>query len=113
MSEKDTNKSGADAHSLYLNVCTFHYLKVLYTLLSEYLQHEQVNMREAKTVADSSVLTLEGFHTDEKFTNFWTEACKAMADYDLQEPTLGRLRQPPRTISEGSSSLLMLSNRLE
>jgi hypothetical protein len=26
-----------------------------------YLQHEQINMREAKEVADSSILTLEGF----------------------------------------------------
>lgn len=113
VSENDTSKSGADAHSLFLNVCTFHfffYLTVLNALLevtnvlSEYLQHEQINMREAKTVADSSVLTLEGFRTDEKFSNFWTEACKAMTDYDLQEPTLGRLRRPPRRLSEGSCS---------
>ena len=113
ISEKDSSKSGADANSLLLNVSTFHFffhLKVLDTLLevtnilSEYLQHEHINMREAKEVADSSILTLEGFRTDAKFNGFWTEACRAMADYDLQEPTLGRSRRPPERIAEGSSS---------
>ena len=102
ISEEDTSKSGADANSLFLNVSTFQfffYLKVLNALLevtnvlSEYLQQEQINMREAKVVADSSVLTLEGFRTDEKFNNFWTEACKAMTEHDLQEPTIGRSRR--------------------
>ena len=73
-------------------------------MLSEYLQHEQINMREAKEVADSSILTLEGFRSDEKLYNIWTEVCKAMTDYDLQEPTLGRSHRPPRRIAEGSSS---------
>ena len=109
----DSSKSGADANSLFLNVSTFYfffYLKVLNALLevtnvlSEYLQHEQINMREAKEVADSSILTLEGFRTDEKFNNFWTEVCKAMTDHDLQEPTLGRSHRPPRRIAEGSSA---------
>ena len=113
ISEEDTSKSGADANSLFLNVSTFQfffYIKLLTALLevtnvlSEYLQHEQINMREAKEVADSSILTLEGFRTDEKFNNFWTEACKAMTDHDLQEPTLGRSHRPPRRIAEGSSS---------
>ena len=39
-----------------------------------------------------------------KFNNFWTEACKAMIDHDLQEPTLSRSRRPPQRIAEGSSS---------
>ena len=113
ISEEDTSKSGADANSLFLNVSTFQfffYIKVLNSLLevtnvlSEYLQHEQINMREAKEVADSSILTLEGFRSDEKFNNIWTEVCKAMTDYDLQEPTLGRSHRPPRRIAEGSSS---------
>ena len=51
--EEDTSKSGADANSLFLNVSTFQfyfYLKVLNILLevtnilSEYLQHEQINI---------------------------------------------------------------------
>ena len=88
----------------------FFYLNVLNALLevtnvlSEYLQHEQINMREAKEVADSSILTLEGFCSNEKFNNFWTEAYKAMTDHDLQEPTMGRSHRPPRRIAEGSSS---------
>ena len=59
-------------------------------------------MREAKDVADSSVFTLEGFRTDEKFNSFWTVACKAMNEHDLQEPTVGRSHRPPRRVAEGS-----------
>lgn len=75
VSENDTSKSGAYAHSLLLNVTIFQFFPIL---------------------------TLEEFRSDENFTNFWTEAYKAMTDHDLQEPTLGRSHRPLRRMAEGS-----------
>lgn len=113
ISEHDTSKSGADANSFLFNISTFQfffYTNVLNcvleitNILSEYLQREQITVKDAKEVAHSTTVTLKDYRTDIKFDKFWTEAHKAMSEYNLQEPVLYRSRRPPQRIDEGSSS---------
>ena len=105
-------RTGHEADSLHKAIASFaffFYVTILDSLLkvtsvlSDYLQGEQVLLSTAKNAAASTISTLKSYRSDAKFDEFWAAAEHVSSELDLEPMHLPRKRKVPRRFDEGTS----------
>jgi hypothetical protein len=72
-------------------------------LLSSSLQGKNVTACDAKAAADTICAKLVKMREDTEFDTFWERATTTAEELQLSDPTVPRVRRPPRRIDSGST----------
>ena len=79
--------------------------------LSCTLHGSSITALDAKNAAGAVCQTLLGLRSDSSFDSFWEEATAKAQELQLLEPTVPRVRRPPRRLDSGSNPASFSSPR--